>query len=66
MGSAVACRVNILHLSMQNQKEHGSGNVFVDKIFAWDTDASYGLLPFQANFIDYMEVDVSVKDIRKE
>ena len=31
----------------------------------WDTGASFGLTPFRADFIDYVECDIPVKDISK-
>eukprot|EP01082_Thalassiosira_pseudonana_P009463 g8665.t1 g8665 contig3:647373-650417(+) len=31
----------------------------------WDTGASNGLTPFKSDFLDYMEVDIPVKDISK-
>jgi hypothetical protein len=31
----------------------------------WDTGASNGLNPFKSDFLDYMEVDIPVKDISK-
>ena len=32
---------------------------------AWDTGASFGLTPFRADFIDYVECQIPVKDISK-
>ena len=34
-------------------------------ILIWDTGASFGLTPFRSEFIDYVEADISVKDITK-
>ena len=34
-------------------------------ILAWDTGASFGLTPFKADFVDYMECEITVKDVTK-
>ena len=34
-------------------------------ILAWDTGASFGLTPFKADFVDYMECYITVKDVTK-
>ena len=34
-------------------------------ILIWDTDASYGLTPFQGDFIDYVKCELPVRDVTK-
>ncbi len=34
-------------------------------ILIWDTRASAGLMPFQSDFIDYVECEIDVRDITK-
>ena len=34
-------------------------------ILIWVTGASFGLTPFQSNFIDYVKCDIHVKDVTK-
>jgi hypothetical protein len=34
-------------------------------ILIWDTGASFGLTPFQSNFIDYVKCDIPVRDVTK-
>ena len=34
-------------------------------ILVWDTGASYGLIPFRSDFIDYLECDILVKYVTK-
>ncbi len=34
-------------------------------ILLWDTDVSFGLTPFQSDFIDYVECDIPVRDVIK-
>ncbi len=32
-------------------------------MLVWDTGASFGLTPFRQDFIDYVEVEIPVKDM---
>ncbi len=34
-------------------------------ILIWDTGASYGLTPFQSDFIDYVKCEIPVRDVTK-
>ena len=34
-------------------------------ILIWDTGASFGLTPFRSDFIDYVQAEISVKDVTK-
>ena len=34
-------------------------------ILIWDKGASFGITPFQSNFIDYVEANIPVKDVTK-
>ena len=34
-------------------------------ILIWDKGESFGLTPFRSDFIDYVEADISVKDVTK-
>ena len=36
-----------------------------DQILIWDTGASFGLTIFRSDFIDYIEADITVKDVTK-
>ena len=38
---------------------------FKDCPVVWDTGASYGLLPFRSDFIDYVQADIPVRDVTK-
>ena len=38
---------------------------FQTMIMAWRNGASFGLTPFKAEFFDYMECDIPVKDVTK-
>ena len=50
--------------------ENRSCNAFETKnpkslILIWDNGASFGLTPFRSDFIDYVETDITVKDVTK-
>ena len=36
-----------------------------DLVLIWDTGASFGLTIFRSDFIDYIEADITVKDVTK-
>ena len=38
---------------------------FSEIVLAWDPGASYGLTPFQSDFVDYVECNIPVKDVTK-
>ena len=38
---------------------------FLSMLLAWNADASYGLMPFRGDFIDYIKVDIPVKGVTK-
>ena len=38
-------------------------DTFLNCPLVWDTSASFGLTPFQADFIDYVECRISVNNI---
>ena len=42
-----------------------SGEKYKNITFIWDTRASFSLTPFRSDFIDYVEVNIPVKDVTK-
>ncbi|KAL7536614.1 hypothetical protein ACHAXR_007295 [Thalassiosira sp. AJA248-18] len=53
-----------LALEMDHQRKNLKFS-FKDCMLAWDTGASFGLSPFRADFIDYVECHIPVKDVSK-
>ena len=53
-----------LALEMDHQRPNKKAT-FKDCMLVWDTGASFGLSPFRADFIDYVECHIPVKDISK-
>ena len=48
----------------ENYLHHSGERNYPRKLMLiWDTGASYGLMPFRSNFIDYMKCKISVKDV---
>ena len=52
--------------SFENRTFNASTRIDPDiLILIWDTGESSGLTPFRSDFIDYVEADISVKDVTK-
>jgi len=60
----VVDRMNMLVLEA-NQQVWNTKLSYHKTPLVWDTGASNGLTPFKSDFLDYMEVDIPVKDISK-
>ena len=58
-------RMNLLANSMHKLNKCSNTNGYMDVPLIYDTGASHGLTPFRADFIDYHECDIPVKDISK-
>ena len=60
-------RANIFRVALENRhhKPKEQDSSFTGCPLVWDTGASFGLTPFRADFIDYVECRIPVKDISK-
>jgi hypothetical protein len=63
---SVVNRLNVFRCSLESDAGHCNHNSsFESTPLVWDTGASLGLTPFRADFFDYVEVSIPVKDITK-
>ena len=62
--STVVNRLNVFQCSLESNAGHCNHNSsFESTPLVWDTGASLGLTPFRADFFDYVEVNIPVKDV---
>lgn len=59
-------RLDVFRCSLESKTApcNHSGS-FESTPLVWDTGTSLGLTPYQANLIDYLEVNIPVKDVTK-
>ena len=63
---SVVNRLNVFRCSLGSDAGHCNHNSsFESTPLVWDTGASLGLTPFRADFLDYVEVNIPVKDVTK-
>ena len=64
---SVVNRINLFRVALENRHNQPPGHEssFLGCPLVWDTGASFGLTPFRADFIDYVECRIPVKDISK-
>ena len=63
---SVVNRLHVFRCSLESTTapcNHSSS--FENTPLVWDTGASLGLTPYRADFIDYLEVNIPVKDVTK-
>mmetsp|Transcript_18724 Transcript_18724/g.38474 ORF Transcript_18724/g.38474 Transcript_18724/m.38474 type:complete len:311 (-) Transcript_18724:683-1615(-) len=60
----VVGRFNAIRSSFESSFNAQSPDSFKKMMLVWDTGASFGLTPFRQDFIDYVEVELPVKDTK--
>jgi hypothetical protein len=58
-------RFNLMKATLDACRDTATCRAFLTMLLSWDTGASFGLTPFKADFIDYVECDIPVKDVTK-
>ena len=63
---SVVNRLNVFWCSLENNAEHCNYSTSFESVpLIWDTGASLGLIPYKADFFDYVEVNSPVRDVTK-
>ena len=57
-------RLNLCSVALGSSKDGPSTVTFWNCPLVWDTGASFGLTPFRGDFIDYVECQIPVNDIK--
>ncbi len=58
-------RFHAIRATLETGCDPNAPDSFDKMMLAWDTGASFGLTPFRRDFIDYVEVELPVKDVTK-
>ncbi|KAL7465136.1 hypothetical protein ACHAXS_005462, partial [Conticribra weissflogii] len=58
-------RFHAVRATLETGCDPNAPDSFDKMMLAWDTGASFGLTPFRRDFIDYVEVELPVKDVTK-
>ena len=63
---SVVNRLNVFRCSLETNAGHcNHSNSFASTPLVWDTGASLGLTPYRADFVDYVEDNIPVRDVTK-
>ena len=63
---SVVDRLHVFRCSLESKTAPcNPASSFENTPLVWDTGASLGLTPYRADFIDYVEVNIPVKDVTK-
>jgi len=63
--SSCIAQVAALRGTFENCSVSGGPKDPCTLILIWNTGASFGLMPFRSDFIDYVECDIPVRDVTK-
>jgi len=63
--SSCIAQVAALRGTFENRSVSGGPKDPCTLILIWNTGASFGLMPFRSDFIDYVECDIPVRDVTK-
>ena len=63
---SVVNRLNVFQCGLENNADQCKhGHSFENTPLVWDTGASLGLTPYRADFFDYVDVSIPVRDVTK-